>query len=94
MYMPGTGAGCPDPAKNKPCLEANRNRFLVQEFSLSSQFFSPSAKVNRMNAHITLQPVLALLAGILILVRPKLLNYIVAIYLIVIGLVGLFALHL
>ena len=47
-----------------------------------------------MNAHITLQPVLALLAGILILVRPKLLNYIVAIYLIVIGLVGLFALHL
>lgn len=37
-----------------------------------------------------LQPLVALIAGILILVAPRLLNYIVAIYLIVIGLVGLF----
>ena len=36
-----------------------------------------------------LQPVVALVAGILILVVPRLLNYIVAIYLIVIGLLGL-----
>jgi hypothetical protein len=35
-------------------------------------------------------PVAALIAGILILVIPRLLNYIVALYLIVIGLVGLF----
>jgi hypothetical protein len=35
-------------------------------------------------------PVAALIAGILILLMPRLLNYIVAIYLIVIGLVGLF----
>lgn len=42
-----------------------------------------------MNLQITLAPILALLAGILILVRPKLLNFIVAIYLIVIGLIGL-----
>ena len=35
-------------------------------------------------------PITALIAGILILVMPKLLNYIIAIYLIVIGLVGLF----
>lgn len=34
-------------------------------------------------------PVAALLAGILILVMPRLLNYIVAIYLIIIGLLGL-----
>jgi hypothetical protein len=34
-------------------------------------------------------PVLALVAGILILIFPRLLNYIVAIYLIVAGLVGL-----
>ena len=34
-------------------------------------------------------PIAALVAGILILVMPKLLNYIVAIYLIVIGLTGL-----
>ena len=37
-----------------------------------------------------LPALLALMAGILILVMPKLLNYIVAIYLIVIGLMGLF----
>lgn len=44
----------------------------------------------RMNMHITLAPLIALVAGILILVMPRLLNYIVAIYLIVIGLIGLF----
>ena len=38
---------------------------------------------------IFLQPIVALIAGILILIMPHLLNYIVAIYLIVIGLVGL-----
>jgi hypothetical protein len=36
-----------------------------------------------------LQPVVALIAGILILVIPRLLNYIVAIYLIIIGIIGL-----
>lgn len=36
-----------------------------------------------------IQPLVALIAGILILVMPRLLNYIVAIYLILIGLVGL-----
>ena len=38
-------------------------------------------------AHIT--PLVALIAGILILIIPRLLNFIVAIYLIVIGLIGL-----
>jgi hypothetical protein len=38
---------------------------------------------------LTIGPLLALIAGILILVMPKLLNYIVAIYLIAIGVVGL-----
>jgi hypothetical protein len=38
---------------------------------------------------VTLQPIIALIAGILILVMPRLLNYIVAIYLIFIGLSGL-----
>ena len=36
-----------------------------------------------------LQPIVAILAGILILIMPRLLNYIVAIYLIVIGILGL-----
>jgi len=43
-----------------------------------------------MNIHISLGPMLALIAGILILLMPKLLNYIVALYLIAIGLIGLF----
>jgi hypothetical protein len=38
---------------------------------------------------ISLQPLVALDAGILILLMPRLLNYIVAIYLIVIGITGL-----
>ena len=37
-----------------------------------------------------LTPLLALIFGILILILPKFLNYLVAIYLIIIGLVGLF----
>ncbi|GJE28941.1 DUF3096 domain-containing protein [Methylobacterium organophilum] len=36
-----------------------------------------------------LQPLIAILAGILILIVPRLLNYIVAIYLIVVGVIGL-----
>lgn len=42
-----------------------------------------------MNIHISIGPIAALIAGILILVMPRLLNYIVAIYLIVIGLTGI-----
>jgi hypothetical protein len=40
-----------------------------------------------------LQPLVALLAGILILIMPRLLNYIVAIYLIVVGITGLGLIH-
>lgn len=42
-----------------------------------------------MNLHLGLTPLISLLAGILILVMPRLLNYIVALYLIVIGVLGL-----
>ena len=35
------------------------------------------------------QPVIALIAGILILIMPRLLNYVVALYLIIVGVVGL-----
>ena len=42
-----------------------------------------------MNIHIELVPILSLLAGILILAMPKLLNYVVAFYLILVGVVGL-----
>src|SRR3954452_7155029 len=43
---------------------------------------------NPMNIHLSAGPLVSLLAGILILVMPRLLNYIVAIYLILIGLIG------
>lgn len=43
-----------------------------------------------MNLHLTVGPLVSLVAGILILAVPRLLNYIVALYLIVIGLLGLF----
>ena len=45
-----------------------------------------------MNIHLTvlsIGPVVSLIAGILILLMPRLLNYIVAIYLIIIGILGL-----
>jgi hypothetical protein len=38
---------------------------------------------------LTIQPIVALIAGILILLAPRLLNYIVAIYLIIVGVIGL-----
>lgn len=40
-----------------------------------------------------LQPIVALIAGILILIAPRLLSYIVAIYLIITGIVGLGLFH-
>ena len=43
-----------------------------------------------MSLNMSVGPLVALVAGILILIVPRLLNYIVAIYLIIIGLLGLF----
>ncbi len=43
-----------------------------------------------MNFTLSLVPIVSLIAGILILIIPRLLNMIVAIYLIVVGVVGLF----
>ena len=42
---------------------------------------------------VHLQPLAALIAGILILLVPRILNYIVAIYLIVVGVLGLGLIH-
>jgi hypothetical protein len=44
------------------------------------------------SAHLS--PLLAIIAGIAILVVPRLLNYIVAIYLIIIGILGLGIVHI
>ena len=53
---------------------------------------NPSAahEEHAMNITISAGPLISLIAGILILVIPRLLNYIVAIYLILIGLIGMF----
>jgi hypothetical protein len=43
-----------------------------------------------MNMTLSIAPVVAVIAGVLILIVPRMLNYIVAVYLIVTGLLGLF----
>jgi len=43
-----------------------------------------------MTINLELAPLIALIAGIIILVAPRFLNYVVAIYLIIIGILGLF----
>ena len=45
-----------------------------------------------MNINLTLGPLISLIAGIMILMVPRLLNFIVAIYLIAIGVIGIFGL--
>lgn len=47
-----------------------------------------------MNLHLSIGPLVALIAGILILVMPRMLNYIVAFYLIIVGIIGLFGKNL
>lgn len=46
-----------------------------------------------MTIHLSLGPLIALVAGILVLVFPRLLSTIVALYLILVGVLGLFGLH-
>ena len=42
-----------------------------------------------MNMNIAIEPILAIVIGILILLAPRFLNYFVAVYLIVVGVLGL-----
>ena len=46
-----------------------------------------------MNIHLSIEPAIALIAGVLILLMPRLLNMIVAIYLIAVGIIGLTGVH-
>lgn len=52
--------------------------------------FRLQEKDANMIAQIAIAPLVALIAGIVILIAPRLLNYVVALYLIIIGVVGLF----
>jgi hypothetical protein len=47
-------------------------------------------ELQNMNMTLSIGPVIALIAGVLILIVPRLLSYIVAVYLIIVGLLGLF----
>jgi hypothetical protein len=67
------------------CPRAGVRRELAGRSRLSSTL----QRRNTMNLHLTLGPIVALIAGILILLMPKMLNYIVAIYLILVGILGL-----
>lgn len=46
-----------------------------------------------MSLHLSLGPLVSLIAGILILIRPKLLHIIVGLYLVVMGVLGLLGIH-
>jgi len=46
-----------------------------------------------LSIHPAIAPLVALVAGVIILLVPRVLNYVIALYLIVIGLLGLFAGH-
>lgn len=54
------------------------------------QNFTVNHHGKTMNLSLNIGPIVALVAGVLILLIPRLLNYIVAVYLIIIGLIGLF----
>ncbi len=49
-----------------------------------------AAKGTQVSFHLRWIPLIALIAGVLILVFPRILNYLIAAYLIVVGLIGLF----
>jgi hypothetical protein len=63
--------------------------FLTYIKSGSEPDFASQSPGSLLDMFILVQPVVALLAGILILAMPRLLNYIVALYLIIIGILGL-----
>jgi DUF3096 family protein len=70
-------------------IAAGESEMLGADAALTRRHPTTSGEVS-MNLHLTIGPIVSLLAGILILVMPRLLNYIVAIYLIIIGLLELF----
>jgi hypothetical protein len=62
---------------------------LVEIPQKSSDIVSARRSVPMTISLVVLQPLIALIGGILILLMPRLLNYIVAVYLIIIGITGL-----
>jgi Protein of unknown function (DUF3096) len=75
-------------------LKRWRHRPVNAPIDTAQRLSDPRARVRKRRGIamevVVLPPLVALIAGILILIVPRLLNYIVAIYLILIGLLGLF----
>lgn len=79
------------------CAPAHERYCVCMASSTSENDLTFNRIGNAMNLHLGLTPLISLLAGILILVMPRMLNFIVAIYLIAVGVIGIFgagAMHL
>ena len=59
------------------------------KYDLNDRLSAPTLRRATMNMNIAVEPLLALVIGILILLVPRFLNYFVAVYLIVVGILGL-----
>jgi hypothetical protein len=81
MKIPHCDASPPDLVSIPDAARGQRPRWLASNLD-------DERRRRTMNI-VFIQPVVAIIAGILILVMPRLLNYIVAIYLILIGILGL-----
>jgi Protein of unknown function (DUF3096) len=77
------------PAKVAPFVGENE----ADIRKMAAGYFSNRLVEVFMTMTLSVGPLIALIAGILILVMPRLLNYIVALYLILIGVLGLFSHH-
>ena len=73
-----------------PVLGRSARPQLQRHAALTHPTEGSNRKDGSMTITLGLTPLISLIAGILILIIPRLLNYIVALYLIVIGLIGLF----
>jgi hypothetical protein len=94
--MPGPAGPAPLPPQASPCfagaLQKSRHPHATGNRlrAFDSHGISKNGPFPMHMDIILIQPLVALLIGILILIVPRLLNYLIAIYLIFIGLVGLF----
>src|SRR5690349_14651900 len=68
------------------CAQREDNFLAIRAFKSS---LPPLPRREQMTLSTHLQPIVALIAGVLILIMPRLLNFIVAIYLILVGIIGL-----
>ncbi len=81
--------------RRQGCLQRRVVNGLERSAARATEYsFQGCPKEDVMQMLTSAGPLVSLIAGILILVVPRLLNYIVAIYLIVIGLLGLFGSHI